>query len=775
MKFMNKATKSIFAAVVFSAGILIGSPITTPYLGVSEVQAAVVSSVVVRGNQRIGADTIRNYVTIKPGRNYSAIEVDESLRALFATGLFEDVTITRSGSSLVVSVVENRVVNGVAFQGNKRLKDNVLSQVAQTKSRGVFTQAQVDNDIARMLEAYEAAGRFNASITSDVVDIGNNRVNVIFNINENEKTGIGKIEIIGNKAFSDRRLKAVMSTKKSNILSFLRKDDIYDEDRLAADQERLRRFYFQNGYADFDVISAVGELDPATNKFFVTITVEEGERYEFGQIEVDSILTGIDSETLGKKVTTKEGNTYNSRQVEETLERITLEAAEQGFAFVQVEPRGERSLDGNRIDIVYAVDEGPRVYIERIDIVGNTRTRDYVIRREFDIAEGDAYSKVLIDRAERRLNDLGYFERVNVATEQGSAPDRVIVTVRVQDQPTGEFSFGVGASLEGGPSADVSVSERNFLGRGQFVRAVVGGGEDNRRYQFSFTEPYFLGRRISAGFDLNRREQKDSDNQSFDITTTSGTVRFGLPLTENLNFGVRYTAELEEVSDVQTTAPLAIRLTDPERFTSAVGYRLTYNTLDNNRAPRNGLRLVLDQEFAGLGGDAQYVRTEVKADYYKELSTELELVGYIGARAGNITGLGKDVNLLDNFRKGSDIVRGFSSRGIGPRDATGDRDALGGTHFVGATAELQFPMPALPRTFGVRGSVFADAGALWGLESGESGAIAGSDDFSLRSSVGVGLIWDSPFGLLRGDIAHVLSEEDFDDKQFFRLGGGTRF
>ena len=495
-------------------------------------------------------------------------------------------------------------------------------------------------------------------------------------------------------------------------------------------------------------------------------------------------MLDVNPDEFLSSITTKEGDVYDARKVERSIEAISLAAAGKGFAFAQVRPRGEQ-LEGRVINITYAVDQGPRVFVERINILGNTRTREYVIRREFDIAEGDAFNQSLITSAERRIRNLGIFKSVRVSRTRGSAPDRVVLNVNVEEQPTGDLSFGAGADLSGGFLTNVALTERNFLGRGQFVRIAVGLGTGNQTYDLSFTEPFFLGRRINAGFDLFRRDSSDQDSRSFDVSNTGGRIRFTLPITENLRIGTTYTYDNETLSDIEEggddPAPASIIAQGEGDFvTSSLAYSISYNSLDSNQNPTDGINFRFTQEFAGLGGDVNFLKTEARAVAYHELNANHEIIGLIRGRVGNITGIGEDVRLLDNFFAGGDLVRGFENRGIGPREdgdiaGVGD-DALGGLNFFGVSAEVLFPIPLLPRSIGVKGALFADAGSIFGIDGGVSDdIIEGSDDFSIRSSVGIGFTWNSPFGPLRGDFAWVLSDEDFDDQQFFRIGGGTRF
>ncbi|MEP1441538.1 MAG: outer membrane protein assembly factor BamA [Hyphomicrobiales bacterium] len=775
----NHVAASVLAIMTIFASV---AAISIVDASISQVQAQAISGVDVSGNQRISRDTILTYVTVEAGQNASAVKIDESIQALFATGLFKDVSIARSGSRLSVVVVENPIVNGVSFVGNKKLEDKDLRSASLTKARGTFSQDQVDADVLGLKQAYKAIGRFNATVKATVTPLDRNRVNVTYRIDESDKTGIAKIRFVGNKVFGDGRLKNAISTRQTGLLSFLKSDDIYDEARLAADEERLRRFYFNHGYADFEVISSVVDLDESKNKFFITVTVSEGARYRFGEIEIDSILLDVDPEELRPLLKTKKGAIYDARKVERTIEALSLAAAEKGFAFAQVRPRGEQAPD-NRINITYAIDQGARVFVERINILGNTRTREYVVRREFDLAEGDAFNQALINQAERRIRNLGIFKEVRITRSQGTAADRVVVNIELEEQPTGDISFGLGADLSGGFLTNVSITERNFLGRGQFLRAAVGLGTGNQTYDFSFTEPFFLGRRVSAGFDVFRRDSQDQDGRSFDVSNTGVALRLGLPLTDNLSLGVRYTFDRETISDVDDEAPLSIQSVvgasgESDSDTSSISYSVSYNSLDNNQKPTNGIQAVFEQEFAGLGGDVQFIKTDARISYYKELNANHEVIGLLRGRVGNIQGLGQQVRILDNFFAGGDLVRGFENRGIGPRDGdttTGD-DALGGTNFFGLTAEVQFPVPGLPRSFGLKAALFADAGSVYGFDQQtDVTPINGSTDVSVRSSVGVGFLWDSPLGPLRGDFAYVTSSEDFDDEQFFRIGGGTRF
>jgi outer membrane protein insertion porin family len=784
----------VFAVMMAAFPLSISAGNGTVSLAPSAAHAATVSSIQVEGNRRIESSTIISYVTVVPGRNFGARDLNESLQSLFATGLFSDVSLERRGNVLLVQVVENPVVRQVVFEGNRRIDDSALSTVVQLEPRRVLTESAVQSDTQRILEAYRRNGRFAARVEPKLIEVGDNRVDLVYEIEEDERSGVSRITFIGNQAFSDGKLRDTITTEQSGLLSFLSSADVYDPDRLDADRERLRRFYLSEGYADFRVVSAVAELDREQNVFFITFTVDEGPRYQFGNVEIDSTLRELDPEDLYSVLETRPGDTYDATAVDRSIEALTIEVSSYGYAFVQVRPRGDRNAADNTIDLTYFVDEGVRAYVERIDISGNTRTRDYVIRREFDFAEGDAFNRVLVDRAQRRLEALGFFEQVRITTSQGSASDRIVLNVAVVEQSTGDFSFGVGYSTTSGVTLELSVTERNFLGRGQFVRAAVGGGlDENRTFDFSFTEPYFLGRRLAAGFDLYRRESGDSDDNAYTTIATGGALRIVAPITNDLNFGLSYGLDVSEYDlDAGSSASRAVlqlvgapNFTTPtaanysnERVNSNLTWTLVYDTVDNRTTPRDGYFARLRQTVAGLGGDAEYVQTTFDARAFRTLSTDLDLVASVRVQAGNVWSWNDDdLLIVDGFFKGADLVRGFDS--LGPRDAA-TLDALGGTTYAGISGELNFALPYVTEAIGIRGAVFADAGTLFDPVGSVSnlvtaGGITLNDDNSIRASVGASLIWNSPFGPLRADYAHVLASETYDREEAFRFSAGARF
>lgn len=741
---------------------------------------AFAQAVVVQGNSRVGDDTIRSYVI--------GVSPEQARRNLLATGFFSDVRISRSGGGLVVTVVENQIINRVALEGNRRLQSAALLPELQTQARQPYNPATVEADIARILEIYRRTGRANASVTSRLVDLPDGRIDVVFTIDEAGKTGVREIRFEGNNAFSDRRLKNVMTTTESNILSFLKTSDVYDPDRLAADLELIRRYYLRKGYADFQIVGTNVVFDDQRDGYIIDIAVEEGQQYRVGSVTVDSRIADVATAELERRVLTRSGQVYDATAVERSLVDLTTEVARRGYAFAQVRPAGDRDAAAGVVNLTYIVEEGPRVYIERINIRGNTRTRDYVIRRELDLGEGDPYNKVLIDRAERRLNALGFFERVRISNEPSLSPDRVILNIDVEDKATGAFAIAGGYSTSDGFIGEVSVTESNFLGRGQAVRIAGSWGERTQGFDFSFTEPYFLGYRLAAGIDLYSQFSDSSDNSFYETRTTGGTLRFGVPITEQFTVGAYYSLYQREIDvplryrdnlSANGEASLAIKQAAGETVTSLVGMNFTFNSLDNPRNPTNGFYAEVRPEVAGLGGDSQFFRITADARYYQELFEDV--VGIARIQGGYITAWGdEDLRILDHFFMGPALVRGFEPSGIGPRDSLGN--AIGGTAYAGASLEVQFPVPMLPPDLGFRGAVFADAGTLVNYEGQRSFVINGVNtpvgvqaNDEIRSSVGASLLWASPFGPLRFDYAYALTKADGDQTQAFRFSGGTSF
>jgi outer membrane protein insertion porin family len=791
------------------AAFLLAGSVLGVATAVVTADVAYAQSISVEGNRRVEADTIRSYFRAGPGGRIGPVEIDNGLKALYATGLFQDVQIRQPGGRVVVVVVENPVINRIAFEGNRRVKDEQIAGEIQSKARGTLSRPMVQSDTARIVETYRRSGRFDVTVTPKIIDLPNNRVDLVFEIKEGEKTGVKKIQFVGNRAYGDFRLKDVIKTTESNLLSFLKNSDIYDPDRLEADRDLLRRFYLKHGFADVRIVAAIGEYDQAAKGFIVTFTIEEGDQYRFGSVELLSNVKAIDIEQVRSKLKTKSGAVYNAEAVEKTVEEISIELARGGYPFANVRPRGDRDFEKRIINVAFVVDEGSRAYIERINVRGNTRTRDYVIRREFDISEGDAYNRALVDRAERRLKNLAYFKTVRITNEPGSAPDRIVLNVDVEEQSTGEFSVMGGYSTADGWLGEVSVGERNLLGRGQYVKASVQYGQRARGFEVGFVEPYFLGYRVALGLDVFAKETTGSNYSSYNTQSIGGSVRLGYQLREDLTFQIRYSLYQQELklddglsscyTNVPQTAaqlatcagagttppslPVRIGLLQGAAITSMAGYSLIYNTLDSNKNPTQGIRAEFKQDFAGLGGDVQFIRTTGDARFYQEVFPDI--VGVLRVQGGHISGWGDgNLRLLDHFQMGPNLVRGFRTNGIGPRDQTPNttQDALGGTVYWGASVEFQIPLYFIPKDVGIKAAIFADAGSVWdykGPASFTSGGVTETMSFvdqnAVRASVGAGLIWDSPFGPLRFDYSIPVMKQNYDIVQEFRFGGGTRF
>jgi outer membrane protein insertion porin family len=786
-KFLGAAS-----AVALSVGMIAPAAVAVQFAFVPPAQAAVVSSISVQGNQRVDKETVIGYLNITPGKSFSGADIDEAVKRLFGTGLFSDVRINQVGSTLVVQVEEYSIVNQVLFQGNKKLKDKELAQAVQLQPRGPFSQDALNADVDAVKAAYTRIGRDDAQVTTQVIDVGEGRVNVVFEINEGGRTKIAAVNFNGNNAYGDRRLSDVISTKRSTILSYILRDDIYSEDKLRADEEALRRFYYNHGYADFRVVSSSADLDPSTNEYTINFTLEEGERYTFGDISIESSIQGVTGESLGSVVETHSRDVYSAKEVEDSIIALTEKVAGMGYAFAQVTPRGDRNFENHTISVIYAIDQGPRTYVERIEIRGNERTRDHVIRREFDISEGDAFNQVLVQRAKRRLEALGYFESVEVSTAPGSEPDQVVLVVDLVEKSTGEFNIGAGYTTGGetaGPSVDGGISERNFLGRGQFIKLSAGGGQNSRDFSFSFTEPYFLGRRIAAGFDIYH-STRNYDN--YDSKTTGATVRFGLPITQSLSTTLAYNISQEEyeyddgclnafgnLDPTKCNVSLAIQdgVNNSPWLKSSVSGSLNYNTIDDVNNPHSGFYGTALVEVAGLGGDAKFVKGTLRGRYYHTLSEEFDVVGMLTAGGGHIEGFGDDgLRTFDLFKSNDRIIRGFEYNGIGPYDAV-TLEQLGGQSYLNASAEAQFPLPVIPESLGLRGAVFADTATIFQNDIAKNipGLTVAGTGMEWRASVGAGLIWASPFGPLRVDYAYPVMKEDTDKTQEFNFGISTRF
>jgi outer membrane protein insertion porin family len=782
--------RGLLAALVVLCSIPLSLGLGECFGESSAYAQGVIQDIRVEGNKRVEPETVRSYLTFSTGDAYDPAKVDESLKALFATGLFQDVRIRREGSTIVIVLMESPIVSRVAFEGNREVEDDTLAAEVQLKARAVYTRARVQADVQRILDVYRRQGLYAAQVDPKIINLDNNRIDVVFEISEGPSTKVRAINFIGNSAFSDSQLRYVISTTQTNLLSFLKGTNVYDPDRLNLDRELLRQFYMKNGYADVRIVSATADLDRDGRGFFITFTIEEGERYRFGPIDVESALPSVNVDALRHVILTRTGRVYNAEKVEKTIEALTIEVSQQGYAFGQVRPRFERDEATHTMGIVYTIDEGPRIYIERINIVGNFRTEDNVIRREFRLSEGDAFNRLLVEAARKRLRALGFFKTVDIDTQPGSAPDRVIIVVKVEEQPTGELSFGAGYSTSEGVIGDISITERNLMGKGQYVRLGFSGSLERAQVDFSFTEPHFLDRNLAAGFDVFYKEVDFQDVASFSQRDAGGDIRLGFPIADNTQLGLRYKFEKEDIFNVSSNASLAVKESAGTSNVSSVGYTVAYDTRNLPQSPTSGIFASFSQDLAGVGGDVNYIRSVADARGYYPITNKLTLVGRV--QGGNIEGWGgDDVRMTDLFFKGGETIRGFKRAGIGPRDAcedpvTGERvhpcskDALGGKVYWATTAELRFPFPFIPDNLGMQGAVFVDAGSLFDPSDFALNAVAREGSFifdssQVRLSSGFSIIWQSPLGPLRADIAQALLKADFDKTEIFRFGASTNF
>jgi outer membrane protein insertion porin family len=771
---------------------------------------AAIRRVVVEGNQRIEPATISSYLQIGPGDTFDPERIDMSIKTLFATGLFADVQIEQRGTDLVVSVIENPIINRVIFEGMRTLDEEDLEDEVQARPRSVFTPARAQADVQRIIEVYRRNGRFAAQVTPQVRELDQNRVDLIFEVDEGPVTGVRDINFIGNQEFSDRRLRDAIVTDRSTWLNFFSSNDNYDPDRLEYDREQLRQFYNNRGYADFRVVSAVAELTPDQKDFYITFTVDEGVRYEWGEVRIQTELNRLPETLLRAANPIRTGTVFRGDQIEDAIDAMTYIAGSVGYANVQITPQIERDRDNQIVNITFEVDEGPRVFIERIDIVGNTRTLDRVIRREMRVSEGDAFNRVLLDRSRAQIQSLGFFDEVTVEDSDGSQPDRSVVTVNVEEQSTGEFAFAAGYSSTESFLFDVSVTERNLRGRGQFLRLRASSSGQRQQLDLRFTEPRFLGREVSAGFDIYSLRTDFLDQSSFENQSTGIGLRTGFRIGERTSLGITYsliqddteiadvfvdhdanilTPDVNQCNAVNPARPL---LCDQEGtfLTSVVGYTVNWDRRDTPIRATRGFDLQFSQDVAGLGGEVNYIRTEIEGGLYYGLPFGFRAT--LRGSAGLISGWGGDtVRINDRFFKGGSSFRGFDVAGLGPRqllvdDVTGaivqEGDAVGGNAYGIGTLQLDVPVP-LPESFGVGGALFVDFGTLGFLDAANrqtidlpgANRLIVDDSASLRVAAGVSVFWDSPFGPVQFDFAHPVAHEDYDNLEEFRFSTRTQF
>jgi len=781
------------------------APAPAPSAGVQ--QGGVVQRIIVKGNERIEPATVISYMPIQPGDTVDPAKADLALKALFRTDLFADVKIDFQAGDLIVTIVENPIINRVLFEGNSSMKDDKLKDEVSVRPRGIFTRAKVQSDVGRILELYRRSGRISATITPQIVELPQKRVDLIFKIDEGPKSGILRVNFLGNKAFSDNDLRGVVVTEESKWYKFFSSNANYDPDRLEYDKEQLRKFYRNRGYYDFRVISSIAELAPDKNGFVIDYTLDEGPEYKFGKIAVETELQKLDKNVLASLVPIHTGELYEDQRLEQSTDALTFAAGAAGFAFVDVRPRFVRHPENGTVDVTFEVKEGPRVYVDRIDVVGNTQTLDYVIRREMGISEGDAYNRALVDRSKNQIKALGFFKNVDITETPGSAPDRTNLQVKVEEQPTGELSFSAGYSSVDQLVLDLGFAQHNFRGRGQDLRARVSVGSLRQQVDFSFTEPRFQGRDLALGADLYYYSYDLTQFSAYKTVTVGGALRLSFPLSLDSRGSVSYTLRSDDVqiddSLCDPTAELISFSVCSQRgsfITSLIGYGYRMDRRNDPINPTRGFSLGFNQDLAGAGGDVKYVRTEGDAAWYHGFSKNFILS--VTGSAGFVGGWGGDhIRINDRFYKGGTSFRGFETAGIGPRDLSfGRTDALGGKAYAIGSVELTIPT-YLPEQYGIKAALFSDFGTLGlldpvdkrapvpvdptdltkGFQKDANGNLILTnspdikDDLALRATAGLSIFWKSPMGPLRFDFSQVLAKQPYDKTELFRFSTSTRF
>ncbi len=780
----------LFCLALLSLVLSFVLPVALPSGWAPQAYAETIAQIRIEGNQRVEEETVLSYLQFSRGEEFDPEKIDESIKVLFQTGLFSDVQMFQRGNTLVIKLEENPLVNQVNFEGNKEIADDALAKEVEVRERMIFTKARVRSDTQRVLALYQKSGYYNVRVAPKLIRLPENRINLVFEVTEGSETTVKTISFTGNEAFSDGQLRDIIGTAEHSWWNYFQKNDTYDPDRLEYDKELLRRHYLRHGYADFNIISADAQLSPNGDYFEIAFSVEEGPRYTIADVAVNIGNTNLDPEKLKEVIKTGVGDDYNATKVDKTVENLALEASRQGFVFAKVEPKVDRNAGQGSLNISYNIEEGRRAYVEQIIIEGNTRTLDEVVRRELMIYEGDAFNRTLIERARRRLTALDFFDKIDFQEEEGSAPDKINLIVVVQEKSTGKISFSVGYSSAEQVIGTVELSERNFMGRGQFVKLNTTLSFKRQQVDFSFTEPYFMGMPISAGFDVFATKSDNSKTSSYESTNVGFALRTGFKLDEYSSLGFKYTLAYRDVDGIDYDhASPAIIAQEGSSLKSSVGATYTWDDLDNPTRPTLGFRGQLESEIAGLGGDTYYGRAEAHGWYFFPLYEE-SIILKLEGNAGHIEAFnGKDVPLQDRFYKGADSFRGFAQSGVGPRQVgnDGDTDSIGAQSYAIATAELTFPV-GMPEQWGIEGAAFTDFGTVFGtpeesVDKTFGTCVGGSstkdctvfDTMAFRASVGAGLIWQSPFGPLRFELAYPLMKAKYDETEYFRFSIGTRF
>lgn len=754
----------LLATAVFLGAATASAPFLTPAFA----QVFSFSNVTIEGNERVDTATILNYAGISRGEEVSAGGLNDAYQRILNSGLFETVELVPQGSTLVIRVVEYPIVNVISIEGNKRLKDERLAELIQSQPRRIYSPSQAEADAAAIAEAYRVSGRLAASVTPKIIRRSDNRVDLVFEISEGRVVENERISFTGNKAFTDRRLRQVLETKQAGFLRNLIQRDTYVAERLELDKKVLTDFYLSRGFIDFQVLDASAELSRERDATFVTFTVREGVAYDIGTVTTVSEVEGLDAAEFQAVQKIRAGQTYSPLLIDNNITRMETLALKKGLNFVRVEPRITRNPVGQVVDVEFAIVRGERIFVERIDIEGNTTTLDQVIRRQFRTVEGDPFNPREIRQAAERIRALGFFADAQVNADQGSAPDQVVVNVDVEEQPTGSLSFGLSYSVASGTGVNVGFTETNFLGRGQRLSLSVSTVADNQNSSFSFTEPALLGRDLSftiGGF----YRTSEADFSLYDTRNIGFSTGIGFPLGEQSKMDLRIGVAEDRLSNY--TGSSAIITEEASRgalSTVSLGYTYEYDNRITGLNPKGGVLLRFGQDFAGLGGDTEYIKTTALALAETRVMNE-EVTLRAVFEGGAISSLGDSTTRVTDRFFGNGKIRGFEPNGIGPRDAG---DALGGNLFAVARFEADFPL-GLPEEYGITGGAFFDVGSVWSLDNDGGGTV--DDSFTPRAAVGVSVFWNTPIGPLRFNFSRAVQKEDFDKEQSFDLTVSTRF
>lgn len=740
-------------------------------LSPASAQTYAFTSVQVEGNQRVDAATILSYAGIARGKSLSAAELNDAYQRIVNSGLFETVELIPQGGRLLIRVAEYPTINVINFEGNARLSDEDLSKIVQSQSRRVYSPALAEDDAAAIVQAYEQQGRIAATVVPKIIRRSDNRVDLAFEIVEGRVIEVQRISFVGNRNYSEFRLRRALRTKQAGLLRRFIRSDTFIADRIAFDKQVLSDFYQARGYVDFQVLSVTSELTRNRDAFLITFNIREGQQFRFGDVSASSDVPQIDPATYQDAIRISPGTVYSPSHVENAIARLERLAVDQGLDFIRVEPRITRNDRDLTLDVDFVLTKGPRVFVERIDIEGNATTLDRVIRRQFRTAEGDPFNPRAIRAAAERIRALGFFTTAEVTSREGTAPDKVIVDVNVEEKPTGSLSFGVNYSVANGAGATVSFTERNFLGRGQYLSFSFSTGIDNNVTSISFAEPAFLGRDVRFGFDASYAESTSENDTLFDTRAIRVSPSLEFPLGERTRLALRYTLAQEEMFNYTGASPiLTAEVAQGAQIDSKIGYSLSYDSRDTGLNPNAGVLLRFSQDFAGLGGDREYIETSalVAAEttaFNEDVTLRAEFEG------GLLSMSGSDSRITDRYFLNGKI-RGFDNNGLGPRDlSTPTNEALGGNAYAVARLEAEFPI-GLPEEYGITGGVFADAGSVWSLDNTSGGV---DDSFHIRSAVGVSIFWETPIGPLRFNFSQAIQKQSYDVTRSFDLTIATRF